>query len=404
MQKDIYKKKNLLLLGASGGLASAFLQEFQYQRDELIHTLVLLDKEDSLLRNPYLDHKKLSYIFLNEELAFPDKTQAYITILQKYHIDLVIDLTDVDTPPIYEATDSQHVSYLNTAMNHEIKTSHELVVDVYKQKDQPTNAPHLLCSGMNPGIVNMWVQEGVEEFGIPENIVHFEFDSSTFVTGWKPTITWSKKEFLVEAIKDPSGIMHSRDEMEPVLPNGLSKRTDMTALLSPLIDLRTYPKGMQILHEENVSVAMKYNIPSQFIYAIHPKTMDYLEKLYAKKQDVDEDDLIHVTNTDKKLSGYDMVCVRLEYSDKDVYYSNTMYNADNIGTSATYKQVVVGLYAGAMTLLREDLLNKVYFVEDLPHTLFSSFMHEHMVVEKKVVEKTLDNSLSDTPETTSLLV
>src|SRR5262249_17967152 len=143
--------------GASGSIFNAVLLYFTHYR-ELFSTVVLLDKSDKVLTNPRLDHKKLNYIFIQKELTFPADYSDYVSLLKKYRIDIVLDLTDADSIPLLEATNKANVSYINTCMNNDQKNYAELVCNVYARKDVFTGAPHILCSGMNPGVVNMWVQ------------------------------------------------------------------------------------------------------------------------------------------------------------------------------------------------------------------------------------------------------
>ena len=59
----------------------------------------------------------------------------------------------------------------------------------------------------------------------------------------------------------------------------------MESFLKPFLELEKYPEGFTVLHEENVSIAQKYNIPSQFIYAINIKTWITLSSyMKAKKR------------------------------------------------------------------------------------------------------------------------
>lgn len=127
------KRPDFLIIGASGGAANAFLQKFLPHR-HLFDRLVLLDKDKKILSNPYLDHKRLNYIFLQKELKLPEKEKEYLEILKEYRIDIVLDLTDADSLPLLEATDKAGVSYLNTSLNAEKKTVSDLVFEVLAKK------------------------------------------------------------------------------------------------------------------------------------------------------------------------------------------------------------------------------------------------------------------------------
>ncbi|HEX3640175.1 MAG TPA: hypothetical protein VHV10_02675 [Ktedonobacteraceae bacterium] len=348
-------------------------------------TVVLLDMSNGVLVNPRLDHKKLDYTFIQKELT--SDYADYVAILERYHIDIVLDLTDADSLPILEATNKAHVSYVNACMNNDDQSCLELIRDIYDRKEVLTGAPHILCTGMNPGVVNMWVQYGIEKYGVPREVIHFEYDTSTAREKWMPTITWSIHEFLVEAVSSPSGIMLGRDQLRELFPNGLKHRMDMEPLLSPIMKLDAYPQGLIILHDENVSIAQKYDIPSQFIYAIHMKTMDYMDDIYSRKHHVSHADLVHGDNILIPINGSDNIGVILDYDDKKVYYFNSALNFAANGTNGTCMQVIVGVYAALFTLLIENLPSKAYFVEDLSDTVFKPYVFEHMDVSEYIFQK-----------------
>lgn len=380
-------KKNILVIGASGGVASAFLQRLTNYMS-LVGKIILVDKSDKILNNPYIDHKYLDYKFMHREISVPEKEDEYIEILDSQKINIVIDLTDMDSIPTLDATNKYGASYINTAMNDENRMVYDLVQEMYAKKMKINNAAHILCSGMNPGIVNMWVQCGIEKYGVPQSVTHFEYDSSTIAAGWKPMMTWSLKEFIVESVRDPSGIMLGKDKVKYLYPNSLKHRVDMEDLLAPITKLDKYPQGCVVLHEENVSVSQKYNIPSQFIYAYNQQTMDRLIKMYGEKRDVNVNDLIHGDNTSITLVGSDDIGVMLQYDKKRVYYFNSAANKDAAGTNGTYSQTVVGVLAALQTVLVEKNLEKqIYFTEDLYGTSYKDYIFKNMKVERFVYTK-----------------
>ena len=111
-----------------------------------------------------------------------------------------------------------------------------MVAEVQATRDQPRQAPHILCTGMNPGVVNAWVWHGVQHYGIPQEIIHFEYDTSMAVDRWRPIITWSRKEFLTEVAWEPTGLVL---DGKPVVyrTNALRHRRDMRSILEPVVPL-----------------------------------------------------------------------------------------------------------------------------------------------------------------------
>ena len=382
------ERPNLLIAGASGGVANALLHHLSAVRD-LFGKLVLLDRNRKVLYDVYLDHERLKYEFLEVELKFPDHMEKYHNVLREHAIDIVLDITDMDSIPFLEATNAAGVSYVNTGMNDDHELIQESVIKAYERKDSYDKAPHILCTGMNPGVVNMWVRYGIEKFGVPKELVHFEYDTSKFVREWHPMMTWSVHEFLVECVRDTTGVLlgRGRDKVKELKPNGLEHRKNMKGILGPIMKFGSYPDGMITMHEECVSIAQKYDIPSQFIYAVHPKTMELLVKVYERKGNVTKDMLELGNNTSEILDGADNIGVFLEYPDKRVYYFNTIPSVAIIGTNATFTQVVVGVFSALNVLIADELKPGAYFPEDLFDTCYRHFMFDNMRVQEFVFKK-----------------
>lgn len=381
------KKNNLLILGASGGVANAFLHHLSDYRN-LFGKLILLDKNNKVLKDKFIDHKLLNYKFINKKIEVPDKEKEYLNLLKKEKIDIVLDLTNINTIELLEATNKARISYINTAMNNDKKTNADLIFDIYPRKNKINKAPHILCSGMNPGVVNMWVRYGIEKFGVPKEIVHFEYDTSRMIKKWHDMITWSVHEFLVETVRDPSAVVLGRRKIRSLLPNALERRTNMTSILKPIMKLDYYPDGMNVLHEENLTMGYKYDIPSKFIYAVHPKTMEDMKRIYEKKGNVLRKDLLRCENTCQEMEGADNIGVFLDYPDKRIYYFNSIPNVSVIGTNATYTQVVIGAFSALFTLVFDKVKPGTYFVEDLYNTYYKSFLFDNMRVEEYLFKKT----------------
>jgi homospermidine synthase len=158
----------------------------------------------------------------------------------------------------------------------------------------------------------------------------------------------------------------------------------MKPILSPILKLDRYPSGCLVIHEENLSVSQKYDLPSKFIYAVHPQTMEKLLRTYKKEKNVHRKDLELADNINTVLDGSDNIGVLLQYPNKKVYYFNTVANTSVIGTSATYTQVAVGVFAALFVLLFDKLKKGTYFVEDLYHTHYKNYMFDNLRVQEFV--------------------
>jgi hypothetical protein len=347
--------------------------------------LVLLDRNEHVRKDRFLEHGRLRYEFVRRRLRWPDDG-SYGELLRRYEIDIALDLTDMDTLPILVATDAAGVSYVNTALNDANRRVPEMVAAVHPTREEPRQAPHILSSGMNPGAVNVWVSHGVDRYGVPDEIVHFEYDTSMAVDGWRPLITWSRREFLTETVWEPTGLVVD-GKLKMFQANALAHREDMRPIMQPVVPLPTYPRGFLVLHEENVKLGQALGVSSKYLYAIHPKTMAYLVRRWREKGQVRISDLQVGDNTTVPLEGSDTIGVCLEYPGRRVYYLHSLANNAVVGTNATCTQVAVGVYAALLTLRHAQLAPRIYFATDLdntiyPHVLFSNLRVEHFVFEK----------------------
>ncbi|HEU5125346.1 MAG TPA: hypothetical protein VFW05_14935 [Verrucomicrobiae bacterium] len=388
---DSRRPPNLLILGASGHVAQAFLIRLSTRRADF-GRVVLLDANDGVLRSPYLNHELLDYTFIHRHLRFPDDAMEYRQLLHQHRVNVVLDVTDLDTLPVLTATDEAGVSYVNTALNESGRGIAEVVSELHPTRAEGSRAPHILSSGMNPGVVNIWVWHGFEMYGPPLEIVHFEYDTSVPITGWKPMITWSRKEFLTETVWERTGQVVN-GTLRPSSGNALENREDLRAILQPVMPLPTYPRGMLVLHEENVKLGAKLGASSRYIYAIDPRTMTFMEQALARRGRVNIDDLELGDNTSIPLAGSDTIGVCLRYADKQVYYLHSLANQDVVGTNATCAQVAVGADAALHALSSEKLTPRIYFATDLYDTAYSDVVFGSLRVEHFVFE-TLNDSLA----------
>jgi hypothetical protein len=379
-------KLNILIIGASGGVARAFLKRIGRDRQS-IGRLLLADRHEGLLRDAFIPHKALNYEFIKTNVDARNDLETYRTLLRKYSIHLVIDLSVNETRPMLEATDALGISYMNTGIaNRPGEGFAEVVLDVLRTKDYGWHAPHMLCAGMNPGIVNAWVRQGIERFGVPRGIIHFEYDTGQPLKEWLPLITWSKETFLDEIVNDPAGFMEGKDRLKSLYPNPLKHRVEMKEILSAVVPLEQYPSGFLLLHEENITIAQRYDIPSRFLFAIDSRTMDYLETMYDKNGSVPLEAIWLGDNRETALKGSATVGVRLEYNDRQVYFLNRTQHEQIPGSSGSCWQVAAGLQAALQTLLQESLSDGIYFMEDLYGTLWEKRVAENLPKEELILE------------------
>ena len=240
-------KPSLIILGASGGVARALLQLLPKYRKKF-SSLVLLDKSDSVLRDEYIDHVGLDYEFIHRE--FNDVTIDGIikAFSKKYASATILDMTDCPTMPIIGAADAVGFNYINCALNvPEGKSLVTFVEDMQDFSKRFVNGVHVLSTGMNPGIVNHLIKRGVVEHGIPKEIIEMEYESAKpEVDPGKPFITWSKVQFLNEAVRWDSGHCNSKGVYVETKENAINTLVDTRQYLEPIKKLKEYPAGMTV--------------------------------------------------------------------------------------------------------------------------------------------------------------
>lgn len=373
------RQPNLLVLGASGNVARAVLRRLGGQRCHF-GRLVLMDKNRRVVDDAHLDHARLDYHFVRHRLALPADTRFFRRLLKQHRIDIVLDVSIHPTLPMLDLVNAAGVAYINTSLNDAKLEAGDLVHRLYPGREKRASAPRILGAGMNPGIVELWVRHGVARFGVPRKIIHFEFDDSMTLEQWQPLVTWSKHEFLVETTWNRTGEYDGQD-IRFAAGNALYARRSLGPVLNPILPGPRYPQGFLVLHEENLTLGRALGVPSQFIYALHPRTMRHLVDRHRRVGDLREGDLVLGDNISARLNGTDMVGVCLQYPRRRVYYLNRLSNNALIGTNATCHQVAVGVFCALFTLLYDRLPARTYFAGDLYNTLYRQLAFANMRVE-----------------------
>ena len=378
------REKNILIIGACGGVGRAFLRTLGPERGRL-GKLLLVDRRD-----PWVDDRvpDLNGEFLKAAIDVDRHRDDYLGLLKAHRIDTVIDLSVNETRAMLAATDRAGVSYINTGVaNRPGENFSEVVLDLVDRRMASWNVPHILCSGMNPGVVNMWVRRGIEKFGVPRNIVHFEYDTGEPMNGGVPVIAWSRETLVDEIVNDPAGYVEGRNKIRLVQPNPLKNRVSMEDVLRPIMTLADYPRGFLLLHEETITLGHGYDVPSRFLFSLKTETMDYLEEVYDKEKEIPLETLALGDNRTVLLKGEATVGVCLEYESARVYFFNTTAQGEVPGVSGSCRQVAAGLHAALWTVTDGPLEKRLYFVEDLLGTTCERLMMSNLPMQELVIKK-----------------
>jgi homospermidine synthase len=382
------KKLNLIILGASGGVARAMLQLLPEYRKRFA-SLVLLDKSDSVLHDRYIDHKALNYEFIHLEFNNASIQDIIKKFSEKHKTALVFDMTDYPTLPILSAADSVGFHYMNCSLNlPEGKSLLHFVEDMEDLAIRFRNGMHVLSTGMNPGVVNHLIKRGVAEHGIPDEVIEMEYDSAKpRIDSGKPFITWSKVQFLNEAIRWDSGHCNSHGIYVETKKNALNTLVDTKQYLEPIKDLEQYPVGMTVAHDEIIAMCNILKVPGKFVYAIHPDSFNRLHKMVGLNRIVHEENVVFEDNIVTPLDGSDFISVWLMYDSKDICYHVEVEHQNVKGTNATLFMVAIGAIAALIDSLDNPLEKGVYSVLDLNTDNLLKIVSNYMDIKKKEVIK-----------------
>ena len=353
-------------------------------------SLVLLDKSDSVLRDEYIDHKALDYEFVHQE--FHDDTIGAIIkgFSEKYKKAIVLDMTDCPTMPIVSAADAVGFNYINCALNvPEGKSLITFVEDMKEFSRSFNKGVHILSTGMNPGIVNHLIKRGVVEYGIPNEIIEMEYESAKpKVDPKKPFITWSKVQFLNEAVRWDSGHCNSKGVYVETEKNAINTLVDTRQYLEPIKKLKEYPMGMTVAHDEIIAMCRLLEVPGKFVYAIHPESFNRLLKIVGPNREVHEKDILFEDNIAVPLEGSDFISVWLMYDSKNVCYYVDVEHESVKGTNATLLMVAIGAIATLIDSVDNPIKYKgVYSVLDLNTDDLLKIVSSYMEIKKLEVTK-----------------
>lgn len=375
---------SITILGSGGGLAKSILailnQSAQDKNDPIFHII-------HTSKFHFIDNKQKELDYYH--CVAPNlKDQIYL-----YHLDLsdldrfrehlqatktavVIDASWADTNEMLSCCNDMNILYLNSALeNTKVDEDESLYgfplteryVRFENKKNDFTNTTAIVCSGMNPGVVQ-WMaihlmKQNPDQSPLACYIV--EHDSSfykdlDFIQPQTIYTSWSVECFLDEAILCyPMFVNHHLQQYfyEDIYAMELKVR---------LGEKQFY--GCLMPHEEVITLGDLFDMEVGFIYRVN----DYTSELIRNNlTDVDV-----LWNWNQKIIdpaygeviGEDLVGVLLVYHDHEKYMYNTMKSSEiypKYKTNATYLQVACGIYAGLASLLLDDLPTGIYYVDEL---------------------------------------
>lgn len=372
------------ILGSCGGVATSLLS---------ILNKACSDKSDPLYN--FINSSKFHLIDLNQKdnkyytKNFPNllnkltfhkfdlnDVDALTTHLKDSKTSIVLDISFADTVDTLRCCDSLGIIYINSALESiSVDKNEDLEgfplqerFEIFEShKDEFKNTTAIICSGMNPGVVQWMAIELMKKYPneMPLGCYIVEEDTSFFYDerlADKETLytTWSTECFLDEAIysypnfiKNHQSLFLYKEVYELEFKVRLGKREFFGCLMP---------------HEEALTLGKMYDMETGFIYKINNHTtniirdnLDNLDSLWERPMEV-------LDPKKYPLTGTDSVGILLVFSDKEAYMYNALDNKKaykKYNTNATYIQVASGLYGALATILLDNIPKGIYYVDEL---------------------------------------
>lgn len=378
-------KDTIAILGSGGGVANALLSIFQHAaldpcdplhdriKTSVLHLIDIKQQQKSDLAKRF---PHLAAQFHLHQLNLRD-INLFRRYLKKHRPALVIDVSWADTLDMLACCNELSVPYVNTALENtmidDLEDEYEgfPLIERYRLFEQKKaafqNTTAIVCSGMNPGVVNWMALEVIKQHPTekPLGLYIVEEDTSFFAD---PSLaspdtlytTWSPECFLDEAI-------HSY----PMLVQGNTPLFLYNEVYELEFKVRLGSKqffGRLMPHEESLSLADHCQLETGFLYKVNPHTTSLIKNNLHQTDILWEKELKVLDPTASKLSGADLVGVLLVYPDKERFMYHILDNQTafaEYGVNATYLQVASGVYGAAASLLCDAIPRGIYYVEDL---------------------------------------
>jgi homospermidine synthase len=391
----------ITLLGSAGGLAKSILSIFNRAKgdeNDYIHPFL----KNSQLHLIDIKQKKMTYYkkiapFLESNIILHEMDLKSLTQFKEHlkntKTTIVVDVSWADTVEMLQCCDELGVFYVNTALENTFVDDHEDLFEGFplmerlrifeKNKITFTNTSAIVCSGMNPGVVQWMAIELMNKFPSekPLGCYIVEHDTSFYQNTSlvnKDTVytTWSPECFLDEAILSLPMFMKGK------IPLFLNEEVYAVEFKVTLGEKVFY--GSLMPHEEVYTIGRLFDIESGFLYRVNEYTTNLI------RDHLDDVDVIWnfkmklLDPSEAPLIGEDLVGVLLVYEDKERYIYNVMNNKESFekyGTNATYLQVACGLYAGVASLLLDSVPKGVHYVDELlmnTNCQYGKYLNYHM--------------------------
>jgi homospermidine synthase len=375
----------ITLLGSAGGVAKSVLSILNksiIDENDPIHHKIKTSKIhliDQKQREPsyyyrLFPHLKDILVIHRFDLK---NTIKFSNHLKRTKTTVVIDVSWADTVDILDCCNKLGVNYINSALentyideNEELFSGFPLIERIRyfeKYKDLFSNTSAIVCSGMNPGVVQWMALEllKVEPDQQPLGCYIVEHDTSFYKDKTKAIknviyTTWSPECFLDEAILSyPMFMKHHT-------PLFLYENVYDLEFRVTLGDKQF--NGCLMPHEEVYTLCKLYDFESGFLYKVNEHTTSIIRENLDDVDTLWDFEMKVLDPLEFPLEGEDLVGVLLVFPDKEKYMYNVLDNESIFAkykTNATYFQVACGIYASLAVLLNDSIPKGVFYVDEL---------------------------------------
>lgn len=399
---------NVMLLGAAGGIGSAFVNILA--QNDIAHSIIPLGTKLFLV-DRCVDIKVTGQLKAKYDVTvisgFNISSHMDLEkLLIDYKINALIEVADIETIEFVQVCVSLGVLYLNSgygvwpevyAKEHPRCLMLVRALEIRNaiiNRGARINSGVILGSGMNPGVVNALVERGIERLANInlidkaalvadlKYIIFTEEDTTTvpeaslFKDAEFP-ITWNPQHAFAEFTERSTGYV-SQGRVQWVDSRPLDYTLDVICNDKMI-------NGMLVPHEESVTIGEKYpGITSGFIYRIPAISALHLPKV----RNLQLITPVLLVPKSFELEGSDTVGVLLQTTRYGAYwlgYKNEHHQAIGYDTNATLMQVAAGVLAGTSILLKS--FSRISAVEDLDYQTYLDTVSQILgpIIEKQVM-------------------
>ncbi|MCM3129123.1 MULTISPECIES: S-adenosylmethionine decarboxylase related protein [unclassified Paenibacillus] len=393
-------KTVISILGSAGGVSRAILSilEKSYSdTNDPIHSyihqcqihLIDLQQKDKAYYASFMPQLLIHATLHQFDLTDLDKFQEHLDVTGTTH---AIDVSWADSVDMLNCCQARGVAYINTALESPVIDELEILngytlLERYKQfmEGLSTISPYkaIIGSGMNPGVVQWMAIRLIQETPDIKPLACYivEHDNTMYLDPShikEQTIysTWSPECFLDEALIN--------------YPLYMKYKFPIT-MHAPVYELEFKVRlgakqfyGSLMAHEEVLTLGKEFDMETGFIYRVSDYVIDTIRNNLENADDLWDWEHVVLDPADGELGGEDLVGVLLVYPDKERYMYNVLSSKEIYPiyhTNATYFQVACGIYGALCTLLKDDLPNGIYFIDELllsTESLYGQYLTYYM--------------------------